>query len=265
MKSATTSDWQAKSQNECELRLFDIRGDSGEQLPAVLLTPKTWNKRLVIWADGAGKSAFFEHSDLRPSVKQLLDAGVAVLGVDLLDQGEFLSDGKPLTKTRRVENSRDYAGFTFGYNRPLFAERVDDLLTVISVIRDANGLQGQGASVPERVYLVGTGGAGPIAAAAQAQPGSKIDRLAIDTGHFRFADLKSIDDPDFLPGAVKYGDLEAILALSAPNDLWITGDSPNQLDLPRAAYHAAGAEGHLTIDSGPAESVESRLVEWLLR
>ena len=156
-KPATTSDWQAKSQNECELRLLDIRGDSGEQLPAVLLTPKSWNKRLVIWADGAGKSALFDHSDLRPSVIQLLDAGVAVLGVDLLDQGEFLSDGKPLTKTRRVDNSRDYAGFTFGYNRPLFAERVHDLLTVISMIRDVNGLQGQGAAVSERVYLVGTG------------------------------------------------------------------------------------------------------------
>ena len=37
----------------------------------------------------------------------------------------------------------------------------------------------------------------------------------IDTRGFRFRQLKSFRDPAFLPGAVKYGDLPALLALAA--------------------------------------------------
>ena len=36
----------------------------------------------------------------------------------------------------------------------------------------------------------------------------------IDDLTFRFANLKSYRDPDFLPGAVKYGDLPALLKIS---------------------------------------------------
>ena len=233
-----------------------IHSDKG-QLPTVLLKPKSYRKQLVIWIDGEGKADLFDGANVRPAAKRLLDAGVEVVGVDLLYQGEFLADGKSLTTTRRVENSRDYAGFTLAYNRPLFAERVHDLLTVIAAMRF-------GADSPERVFLIGTAGAGPIAAAARAKAGSAVDRLAIDTGHFRFANLTSIDDPDFLPGAAKYGDLPAMLALSAPHDLWITGEPSNRMELPQAAYRAAGAENRCTIDAGPADGAESRAVEWLL-
>jgi dienelactone hydrolase len=229
-----------------------------EQLPAVILKPKKWNGQVVIWTDGAGKAALFNGSELRPAVKNLLDGGAEVVGVDLLDQGEFLADGKPLLKTRRVANSRDYAGFTYGYNRPLFAQRVHDLLTVIAAIRSLS-------DAPNKVRLIGIGGAGPLAAAARGQAGSAVDRLAIDTGHFRFANITSIDDPDFLPGATKYGDIEVILALSAPDDLWITGESPNRLEFTQAAYRAAVEENRLTIDTGPSDTAEARAVEWLLR
>ena len=237
-------------------------GNPGLQdLPIVGLKPKSWknhDRRIVIWVDGAGKAALFNGAELRPAVKKLLEAGIMVVGVDLLYQGEFRADGKPLTKARRVAQSRDYAGFTYGYNHPIFSERVHDLLTRIY---GAN----QFLEPSEKVYLIGTGGGGPIAAAARAQAGSAIDRLAIDTGHFRFANITSIDDPDFLPGATKYGDLEAFLALSAPHDLWITGESPNQLALTQAAYRAAGEEKRLTIDTGPSDAAEARAVEWLLR
>ncbi len=257
-KSTLTKHHQSTSRPECNVELLEIHDDAGHDLPAILLMPKAWNKRLVIWIDGAGKAALFDGSNLRPAVKRLIEAEVAVVGVDLFEQGGFLPDGKPLSATRRVANSRDYAGFTFGYNHPLFAERVGDLLTVACAMRN-------GKETPQKVYVVASGGAGPIAAAARACAKSNIDRLAVDTGHFRFANLTSFDDPDFLPGAAKYGDLEAILALSAPNDLWITGETPNRMDLPLTAYHAAGAANRLTIDAGPADSAETRAVEWLLR
>ncbi|HEY2148553.1 MAG TPA: hypothetical protein VGH32_11485, partial [Pirellulales bacterium] len=245
--------------SECKLTTAIIRNLADQhELPALILEPKKWNRQVVIWADGAGKARLFEGSELRPAVKRLLDAGAMVVGVDLLYQGEFLPDGKPLEKTRRVANSRDYAGFTYGYNRPLFAERVLDLLTVITAVTST-------LDAPEKVHLVGTGGAGAIAAAARAQAGDAADRLAIDTGGFHFADISSIDDPDFLPGGAKYGDVEALLGLSAPHELWITGESPNRLSLAQAAYRAAGDEKRLTIDKASSDGAESRAIDWLLR
>jgi dienelactone hydrolase len=257
-KSTVTEHHQSTTRPECNVELLEIRDDAGHDLPAIVLMPKAWNKRLVIWVDGAGKAALFDGTNLRPAVKRLIDAEVAVVGVDMFEQGEFLADGKPLTATRRVASSRDYSGFTFGYNHPLFAERVADLLTVARAMRHRK-------ENPQQVDVIATGGAGPIAAAARACEANDIDRLAVDTGEFRFANLTSFDDPGFLPGATKYGDLEAILALSAPNELWITAESPNRMNLPLAAYRAAGADDHLTIDRGPADSAESRAVEWLLR
>jgi hypothetical protein len=254
--------------SECNIQLFEIDSGCGKQLPAILLKPKQWDKRLVIWAHGNGKAGLFDGETLRPAVKKLLDSGAAVVGVDLLYQGEFLSRSgdKPLNSTRRVANSRDYAGFTFGYNYPLFSERVQDLLAVIGLMTESP-TTGHASQIdrPEKLYLIGTGGAGPIAAAAGAQAGAIVDRLAIDTEQFRFANLTSIDDPNFLPGAAKYGDLVAMLALSAPHDLWIAGESPNGLTLVQAAYGASGDEKRLTIDDGGSEAAESRAVDWLLR
>ena len=66
-----------------------------------------------------------------------------VLGADLLCQGEFLPEGKPLTKARASTNPRAYAGYTFGNNHPLFAQRVHDILTLVSFARsDRYGAKG---------------------------------------------------------------------------------------------------------------------------
>ena len=39
------------------------------------------------------------------------------------------------------------------------------------------------------------------------EAGAAVSRVAVDTAGFRFEKVASIDDPDFWPGAVKYGDL----------------------------------------------------------
>ena len=116
------------------------------------------------------------------------------------------------------ENTPHYAGYTFGYNRSLFAQRVHDLLSLVAYA-------GSGKPAAERVDMVGLGGAGHWVAAARAVAGKAIDRAAIDTAGFRFANLKAIDDPDFLPGGAKYDDLPGMIALSAPCPLWLAGES----------------------------------------
>jgi hypothetical protein len=192
----------------------------GEELPVVSFHPKRkeWNGKVVIWADGAGKAGMFGAGGApRAEVKKLLEAGFAVLGADLLYQGEFLADGKPLKEQPKVKNTREFAGFTYGYSPPLFASRVHDLLTLIAFV--ANDEHG-----PREITLIGVNGAGPLAAAARAQAGKSVTRSFIDTRGFRFVNLASYRDPDFLHGAVKYGDLPAILSLGTPQSLWLAGE-----------------------------------------
>lgn len=224
----------------------DLWRHSGEEIPAVSFHPKSkeWNGKVVVWVDGAGKSALFRSAGApRAEVRRLLDAGFAVVGADLLYQGEFLPDGKPLAEQPVVPSPREFAGFTFGYNAPLFAKRVHDVLTVVSgIVHDERS--------PREVTLWGTGGAGPIAAVARAQAGPAVTRAFVDTQGFRFSRLASYRHPDFLPGALKYGDLPAFLALGAPGELWLAGEGETPPPVVAAAYAASGKPQALRLFAG---------------
>jgi len=238
-----------------------------EQVPVAILLParNTWNHEVVVWLHPAGKQGLLEGGGrLRPAVRRLLSAGRAVVGVDLFGQGEFTSDGKPIASARlngwKPKGPLPYAGYTFGYNHPIFAKRVHDVLSVVAMLRV--GLKGCGTV--RKIDVVGLEGAGHWVAAARAVAGRAIDRAAIHTAGFRFAQLERFDHPDFLPGAAKYGDLPGILALSAPCPLWLSGEKAENLGLVAAAYQAAGARKELTL-VGPIDQPERAAVDWLLK
>jgi len=226
-----------------------------EELPVISFHPKDapWNGKVVLWVDGNGKAAMFgPNAAPMPEIHQLVGAGFAVLGVDLLYQGEFLADGKVLVEQPKVKNPRDFAGFTYGYNAPLFAKRVHDVLTLISfIVHDEHA--------PRELILVGVHGAGPLAAAARAQAGGAVSRLIVDTGGFRFAQLTSFRHPDFLPGAVKYGDLPGMLALSAPHELWVAGEGPQAPEAVTSAYAATGRPASVRVVRDLSAAIESLL------
>jgi dienelactone hydrolase len=230
-----------------------------EEIPLVILHPKKWNKRMVLVLDEAGKSALFD-AEGKPQAlaTSLLAAGSAVIAPDLLYQGEFLADDKPLEQSPKVENPREFAGYTLGYNPALFAQRVHDVLTLVAF---AKTYKGENPSID----VLGQGAAGAWAAAARAQAGAAISRLAIDTRGFRFAKLRSTRDVNLLPGSVKYGDLPALLALGAPGELWLAGEGEAELPLVPAAYKAAGAENHLARAPGSSEANREDAVKWLAR
>ncbi|HEY0550255.1 MAG TPA: acetylxylan esterase, partial [Verrucomicrobiae bacterium] len=108
-----------------------------EELPAVICAPKNANGHTVVWLSGEGKSALdTADGSLQPDIAKLVNSGVTVIGVDLLYQGEFLADGKPLTQTPRVKNPREAGAYTFGYNHALFVHRVHDLLSVVKFVKN---------------------------------------------------------------------------------------------------------------------------------
>jgi len=208
----------------------------------------------VIWVSDQGKAALFvaNRGSYQPnaSVETLLAGGSTVIGVDLLYQGEFLKDGKALDKARKVENPREFAGYTHGFNHSLFARRVHDILSVIDFVHDHERKS-------DSIDLVGLKGAGHWAAAARAVAGGVVTRAAIDTDGFRFLQVNDIRDVDFQPGGAKYDDLPGMLAVAAPGELWLAGEGEKGDKIVNASY--ARAAGKLTLGDGSAAGA----LEWL--
>ena len=244
------------------LKVCLLRNETyGEQIPAVFLEPRQGGSHAVIWTDGDGKAGLFTKTDAgepvpKPAILKLLSRGVTVIGVDLLFQGEFLAEGNPLSKARKVTNPREAAAYTFGYNHALVAQRTHDLLGVMQYVRkQMSGVQ--------RLDLVGINGAGAWAGAARAVAGQAVDCAAIDTGGFRFARVTDIYAPDFLPGGAKYGDLPGVLALAAPGRLWLAGEGAESVSLVRKMYETAGAAPNLTL-APTGQPAGEAAVDWLL-
>jgi hypothetical protein len=126
------------------------------------------------------------------------------VGLDLLYQGDSRPSGGS-EAAPEIKHPRNFAGFTYGYNHPLFAKRVHDVLSAIATTRDRH---------PDmKIHLIGYGPAGAWAAAAALQSGNAVTSLGAETEGFRFRGQK-IDSPHFLPGAVKYGDLGLLIVLA---------------------------------------------------
>ncbi len=229
----------------------------------------TWSNpgragRTVIWISG-GETADqpAAESGPGPAVRRLLEAGVRVVRAGLLGQKRHSGNGD-LDRNRLVvsgdgsEGWHRHAAFTFGYNYPLFAQRVHDVLTIMSYVR---------SEWPEtRLELVGLGPvAGPVAAAARAQGGEALHRTAIDTGGFRFADINRFDHPMFLPGAVKYFDLPGLILLQHQGgDMWLSGESPDWMSRIRDAHRAAGHSFELVTSRDTGHGPEPSTVDWLI-
>ncbi len=228
-----------------------------EELPVVLLVPKRSAGQTVLWLSGRGKAGLFAaDGSLESDVENLVRSGTTVIGVDLLYQGEFLPDGKQLDRTPRVKNTREAAAYTFGYNHTVFVQRVHDVLSVVAFVK--------GGERPPLLTAVGFDGAGAWLAAARAQCGKLIDRAVIDTKGFRFGNVLRLDDPGFVPGGAKYGDVPVLLALGAPGQTWVAGETDESLKLARAQYEAANASQRLFRFAGEANQVRSAAIEWLL-
>ena len=197
----------------------------GEEVKVVWHYPKNWKGRVAIWLDDSGSAGIASDE-----VKRLVGTGVAVVAPDLLFQG-----GEPVKQTRVVENPREFAGYTHGYNHSLFAQRVHDVLTLVAFLR--NTKVGSHPS-PESIVLAGSGQSGVIALAARALAGSAVDRCAADTADFRFGKVLDYRDPLFLPGGSKYLDIDGFVALNGGQPL----------------RHAAAGK-----------AAEGDLVDWLLQ
>jgi dienelactone hydrolase len=218
------------------------------------LYPKQWNNTAVLWLSSKGEASIFDaNGDLTEPARKLVAEGCSIACPKLYLQGasknpNVYDDGK-----RKLDSFNGYAGYHYGYNPSLFAERVHDVLAMIAMIRDNEKHRSQ------RIVVVGVEGAGPIAAAAVALANSDVNQLIADTEGFRFAGLKDVWDVNFIPGAVKYGDLSALFALCSGTPTTVIHEDAKTMPAVVASFGAAGNAGALSFTghgmSGPGAAV----------
>lgn len=247
--STTTTTTSTSTRSITATTYFLTRKDGNERIPALLLRPQDFAGTVVVWIDPRGKASLFQNDKLVPAAKRILDRKNAILAVDVLGTGE-LSLSKPFAVNPQ------YAGFTFGYNRTLLAERVHDILTAVAFAKNHDKVK--------CVHLVGFDKAGPWALLARGLCGDAVTRTAADCNGFRFDKVRTTSDEMMLPGSLKYGGLPALAALAAPAELYVHNcHGANPAPWLNSVYEAAGAAEKLR---GSSEKVsDTKILEWLLK
>jgi hypothetical protein len=228
----------------------------GELTPFVELRPAQSTGVVAVWLDPRGTVGVLgADGQASTAVAPLLQAGVTVIGIDVFGTGTFVS-GSASARNRLVEGT-PFAPYTYGYNSPLIVQRAHDVLASLRYAR---------STASKGVWLLGLGReAGAWAALARAAAPAMVDRVAIDSGGFRFGSIDAIDDPAFLPGGAKYDDLPGLLSLGAPGPLWLAGEGAKAPAVLAASYAAAGATRALAVSTARGADVQIEATKWLLR
>ena len=233
--------------------------DGGCDIPVLTLEPQLFGGITAVYLTERGKAGLFVGQKLHADVVQMLESGIRVLGVDLLGQGESVIPGDAPSGSRLSKNPRQAPAFTFGYNHALFAQRVQDVCTVLQACEEQHPTG--------RRALVALDGTGPIAAVTLAVQ-SGIDSAALDTRGFRFGELRDLRSPAFLPAAARYGDVPGALAAAAREPrtvprLYLMGEGSAPHPLVKSAYASIQRTSYLRVAEKRISSAS--LAAWLLQ
>ena len=233
----------------------------GEQVPCLFLHPgESWNDEVIIWLHSEGKASVL-NDDGRPNnaVMTLVENGYSVMAIDVLLTGEFTEDRRPVVEapSEATKGRAPVSCYLYGYNRPLFVKRVHDVLTAVAFVAYNPDWDAKA------IHLAGIdGGGSALALAARSQCGDTIGKTVAHLSGVRLGHAKSLSDPWFVPGSVKYGGLPGLMALSAPAPLLLIGESEKDLNVVQQAYSAHGAEAQF-VRHGAADA-EGALA-WLMK
>lgn len=228
-------------------RIISRKG-AGETVRVQEIGGRDFAGPLVVWVHPDGLAGLWQDGKLTPAARKVIEQKAGIMAVEVLRTGATAA-------AERTPVNKNFAGFTFGYNRTLLAERVHDILTAVAFAK------AQGAKT---IHLVGEGSAGPWVALARGLCGDAVARTAADLNGFRFEQVKGYDDDMMMPGGLKYGGLLTLAGLAAPHELYLHNlEGAGSARFLEAAYQSAGAAKNLQRQEKKADA--SAVVGWLLR
>lgn len=183
-------DVREEKSDRIEMRGWIANRTHDERVAATAYFPTNWNGRVLAAFDADAAS-----------IEKAVSSGTAVCVPALFTEP---APGTP-ERARSVEGDRDFIGFTAGYNNSVEQRRTHDVLTVLTFIKhhdrkpSAIDVRAGAAVVPE------------TALALTQVPDGVVQEASFAPTDFRFASVRDIRSPRLLPGALKYGDLPAML------------------------------------------------------
>ncbi|MEM7145997.1 MAG: hypothetical protein AAF591_12745, partial [Verrucomicrobiota bacterium] len=211
---------------------FVVRNlEHGEEVSCVAIAPGTaatfapenWGGKVVMWVHPEGKAGLYDaDGTVRLEVLRLIDDGYTVLCADLFGGGGKEEEGEKAEEIREGQEWRAHSIYFYGYNDPLFVRRVHDLMAVAVFARENEPYPAK------ELVVAGVEGGGKWVAALGAMEGvmgEYADRMVMEVDGFRFRDLEDVWDADFVPGAVKYGDVEGLVTMLGGDEkeVWVSG------------------------------------------
>lgn len=229
------------------VRSYIGRQGTSQTIPVYYIRGKETSGEVLVLAHTGGLEGLSK-GPMAALLKEAAERKMAVLVVDPFLTGEGESNRPPPVDLK-------YAGFTFGYNRTILANRVGDILSAVAYARDR--------WKATKIHLAGFEKAGPWVVLARALCGNTVDRCAADMNGFRFEDIGGTADENMLPGVLKYGGMAKLAALCAPGNLYLHNLPRTGLgDWLPAAYSAAGAADRLQLV--PEKTSSEKVLAWLL-
>ncbi len=230
-------------------------GQKEQVKAAVVLSKKHDGSSYVIWVHPEGLASLSQkNGNLVPAAQSILDKGAGILAIEAFRTGESAKEPRSTTNMKILKHA--YAGYFYGYNRALVAERVHDILTAVAYLKSTGKTKS--------IHIVGFEKAGPWVVLARGLCGDAVGRTAADLNGFRFEQVKDFDDEMMLPGALKYGGLLTLAGVIAPHELYLhNAKGTGAAKMLTAAYQAAGQPQRLQMQEGKSDSLA--VVNWLLR
>jgi hypothetical protein len=173
------------------------RKGQGEAVRAQGVCGKNFAGPVLVWVHPDGVDSLWKDGQVHPAARKWLEADGGILAVDCFRTGATANNKRP--------GVNSFAGYTFGYNRPLLAERVHDILTALAVAKHH--------SSTTSISLIGFNEAGPWALLAAGLCDGQIRKTAVDLNRFKFEAVDSMNDEMVLPGALRYGGLPSFARL----------------------------------------------------
>ncbi len=203
-----------KDSGESEQFLLISRKDDASVIPVKVLSPAEPNGLSLCWFDPRGINCLKDNTEAEAAmIENVLKRGGTIILADIRGFGSNRpAEGKELLPV----NSR-YYGYTFGYNRPLLASRVRDIAAVVTYAAS------RARAKTPMIDLLGTGEAGPCVLLAQSICSGKIAQTTADLNGKSFGEINDLQDPLFLPGALKYGGIAGLAGISACEKITLYG------------------------------------------
>ena len=228
-------------------RFFIGRKNEGDRVPAALWVPSPRSRELVatlvVNEEGGQGVAGASNDSPGEIVGALLKSGQLVLSIDCFQTGDARG------------NRASGVNYFTTYNRTDLANRVQDILTAVSYLRNREDVA--------RADLIGRGKAGLWCLLARGLA-PEIGRMAVDVAQFDSTSDEAFLKDLFSPGLRRAGDLRTAVALAAPSKLLIhTTGGRFRTEWMEEVYKSLGRDNGFRVSTEKLK--DAQIVEWLRR